>query len=84
LTAAADAESSKVYLKKGVQQLIFNCKFKNYGVYQANRAIAATEQTGEGAANGKSRGIGKADRGESASIVCVLGISKRLRLGDNF
>jgi hypothetical protein len=84
MTAAADAESSKVYLKKGLQQLIFNCKFKNYGVYQANRAIAATEQTSKGAADGKSRGIGKADRGESASIVCVLGISKRLRLGDNF
>ena len=52
MTAAAAAESSKVYLKKGVQQLIFNCKFKNYGVYKANRAIAAIEQTGEGAANG--------------------------------
>jgi hypothetical protein len=84
MTAAAEAESSKVYLKKEVKQLTFNCKFKNYGVYQANRAIGATEQTGEGAANGKSRGVGKADRGESASIVCVLGISKRLRLGDYF
>jgi hypothetical protein len=52
MTAAAAAESSKVYLKKDVQQLIFNCKFKNYGVYKANRAIAAIEQTGEGAANG--------------------------------
>jgi hypothetical protein len=73
MTAAADAESSKVYLKKGVQQLTFNCKFKNYGVYQANRAIAATEQTGEGAANGKSRGIGKADRGEQSEVVFDAG-----------
>jgi hypothetical protein len=36
MTAAAEAESSKVYLKKEVKQLTFNCKFKNYGVYQAN------------------------------------------------
>ena len=77
MTAAADAESSKVYLKKGLQQLTFNCKFINYGVYQANWAIAAIEQTGKGVANGKSRGIGKADRGEQGEIVFDAGRVKR-------